>query len=119
MAPDVEEDAADFVHSLFAKFDQHSQLDQLVDPDSERQLRLSQEPLSLLDLFSQEGSTPSQARLLALQDLCSQPGAMPSYDASDMSEALQAAGERAGAGLTISDSQNSLMDIIAEDGIMP
>ena len=68
VAPDVEEDEADFVHSMFAKFDQHSQLDQLVDPDSERQLRLSQEPLSPLDLFSQEGSMPSSTRLLSLQD---------------------------------------------------
>ena len=52
VAPDVEEDEADFVHSMFAKLDQNSQLDELVDPDSERQLRLSQEPLSLIDLFS-------------------------------------------------------------------
>ena len=116
VAPDVEEDEADFAHNMFAQFDQNSHIDELVDPDSERQLQLSQEPLSLIGLFSQEGSTPSPARLLALQDLCSQPGAMPSYDANDMSEALQAAGERAGAGLTISNSQHSLMDIIAEDG---
>ena len=62
VAPDVEEDEADFVHSMFAQFDQNSHIDELVDPDSERQLQLSQEPLSLIGLFSQEGSTPSSTQ---------------------------------------------------------
>ena len=62
VAPDVEEDEADFVHSMFAQFDENSHIDELVDPDSERQLQLSQEPLSLIGLFSQEGSTPSSTQ---------------------------------------------------------
>ena len=41
VAPDVEEDEADFVHSMFAQFDQNSHLDELVDPDSERQLAIT------------------------------------------------------------------------------
>ena len=40
---------------------------------------------------------------------------MPTYDPSEMSEALQAAGERAAASSTISESQKSLTDIIEED----
>ena len=47
VAPDVEEDEADFVHSMFAQFVENAHIDELVDPDSERQLQLSQEPLKL------------------------------------------------------------------------
>ena len=88
VAPDLEEDEADFVHSMFAQFVENAGIDELVDPDSERQMQLSQEPLSWIGLFSQEGSMPTSTYMLALQGLCSQPVAMPSYNPGDMSEAL-------------------------------
>ena len=114
-APDVDVDEEDFVHRMFAEFHHNSRTDGPADQERERQLRQSEEPLNLIELFTQEGSTSGSARLLALQDLCTQTGAMPTYDPIDMAAALQKAGERELLTSFISDSQRSLTDIVEGD----
>jgi len=111
-APDVDVDEEDFVHRMFAEFHHNSRTDGFVDQDRERQLRQSEEPVNLIELFVQEGTTSGSARLLALQVLCAQPGAMPTHDPIDMAAALQAAGEREPLTSLITDSQKSLTDIV-------